>query len=354
MASRNLALFGLVALVLISFNLVSCWDFLKNNVSLLRREIRDRYRLYLAGLLLLLVAGGILYLFLDARKYNNFIKTSLGWGLVSGSEDSVRFFQENKLSGPIFNNYDLGSALIFWLYPQEKVFVDNRPEAYSTEFFQDVYRPMQVDREKWLAYSEKYKFKTVYFSHTDSTPWGRAFLGQTIDSNWALVYFDRYTVIFLNKQEYDSDLIEKLALSNQALRERLRALVTTASLKNKFQLASLATLLKQTDIAEEIYREIIFSNPDNGLALSSLASLYASSSDRNTLLKSLSYFQAGLKAGYRLPGVYNQMGLVNWSLSDYKKAEAAWRSALKLERRNASALYYLEQVRQLKLQGQIN
>jgi len=55
------------------------------------------------------------------------------------------FFKENNLQGPIFNNYDIGGYLIFNLFPQEKVFVDNRPETYSSEFFQEDYIPMQED-----------------------------------------------------------------------------------------------------------------------------------------------------------------------------------------------------------------
>ena len=45
------------------------------------------------------------------------------------------------------------------------------------------------------------------------------------------------------------------------------------------------------------------------------------------------------------------MGLLYWQMKDYKKAETFWRSALKQSRHDGSALYYLEQVRQLKLQG---
>ncbi len=353
LAARNLSLFGLIALILISANLIRPIKFLQDNVFYLRQEIRDRYRPYLAGAIFLLVLFSFGYLLVDAQKTNYFIKNSSGLGLSQGSEDSIKFFKENKLSGPIFNNYDLGSALIFWLYPQEKVFVDNRPEAYSNAFFTNIYRPMQTDKAQWLRESEKYKFKTIYFSHTDFTPWAQTFLSETIDANWVLVYFDRYAVIFLSKKEYDETTIKKLTLDDKTIRARLRELAASSDSKGKFQLASFAVLVKQPDLAEEIYREIIFTNPDNGLALSSLGGVYALSSDRNNLLKAVTYFQAGIKAGYKLPGVYNQMALVNWRLGDYQKAETAWRSALKLERNNTSAVYYLEQIRQLKLQGSL-
>lgn len=352
-AVRNLSLFSLASLILISLNLVYPIEYLKNNIFYFKQKTGDKLRLYLAGVILFLIIFGIFYLIIDARSGNNFMRNSLGWGLSAGSDDSLKFFKDNNLTGPIFNNYDLGSALIFWLYPSESVFVDNRPEAYSNDFFNNIYRPLQLEREKWLEYSEKYQFKTIYFSHTDFTPWGQTFLGQTLDANWGLVYFDRYTVILLNKKKYDAATLDKLILTNQEIRENLRNLAAKSNLKSKLQLASFALLIRQPDLAEEIYREIIFSDPDNGLVLSMLGSVYASSQDRAILLKALDYFQRGLAAGYKLPTIYNQIGLLNWRLGDYKKAEIAWRSALKMERKNTSALYYLEQIRQLKLQGKI-
>jgi len=54
-----------------------------------------------------------------------------GLGLLSGSNRSALFFKQAKLRGPIFNNYDIGSYLIFHLFPNHRVFIDNRPEAYS-------------------------------------------------------------------------------------------------------------------------------------------------------------------------------------------------------------------------------
>ena len=290
---------------------------------------------------------------LDANKGRRFFKNSFGWGLEKGSEDSIKFYRDNNLSGPIFNNYDLGSALIFWLYPQEKVFVDNRPEAYSNSFFNEIYRPMQMQKDKWLEYSTKYQFKTIYFSHTDFTPWAQTFLGQTIDENWALVYFDRYTVILLNKKNNDAETLKKLTLSPQEVRTHLRELAADSSFKNKLNLASFAALIRQPDLAEEIYEELLFTDPENPLVISSLAGIYANSSDRNVLLKAKELFNRGLAGGYKLPGIYNQIGLIDWRLGDYSSAEKDWHDALKLERKNESALYYLKQIDQLRLEGTI-
>ncbi|MFA5023725.1 MAG: hypothetical protein WC523_02085 [Patescibacteria group bacterium] len=351
-ASRNLAIFGLIAWILIAANLVEPWHFLKDNLSFLKPASRAILRLYLAIAIFLIIIIGLVYLIFDARGNNNFIKSSWGWGLYQGNANSAQFFKENKLSGPILNNYDVGSALIFWLDGQEKVFVDNRPEAYSPEFFAATYRPLQTDQLKWQAVNEKYQFKTIYFSHVDSTPWAQQFLSRILkDDNWALVYFDEWAVILLNKQIYSAEEIKKLTIDSWSFRQKFRGLDARTDLRNKFHLAALAEEAGQPDLAEEIYREILIKDPDNSQALAALGYLYANRGDREALLISLKYLAQSLATGYKIPGIYNQMALDNWQLGEYQKAEANWRSALKLERNNNSAVYYLEQIRQLKLQG---
>ncbi|MFA6994913.1 MAG: tetratricopeptide repeat protein [Patescibacteria group bacterium] len=353
-AARNLALFGLISLVLISDNLVSLKDFFLSRPPLIKLVSRRPIRLYLAGILLLLIVSSFFYLIASASYSSSFFKRPLGLDLNDGSADSVKFFKDNHLSGPIFNNYDIGSALIFWLYPQEKVFVDNRPEAYSEKFFKDIYKPLQTDPALWRTVSAKYNFKTIYFSHTDSTPWARQFLSFILtDENWSLVYFDRYAVILVNKKLTDPAIVKKLALDNLAFRDRLRVLAAAADLRGKFNLASLAEENGQTDLAQSIYQDILFVYPGNQQALVALGSLYAGSQSNIDLQIALTYFNRARESGYRLPGIYNQIALVYWRLNNYQKAEDAWRSALDLDKNDSTALYYLQQIKSLRLEGRL-
>ncbi|MEI6835342.1 MAG: tetratricopeptide repeat protein [Candidatus Falkowbacteria bacterium] len=341
-ASRNLALFALAALVLIPANL-SCLKF--------SWKFFNRTKNYFVIAFISLVVGSSVYLIIDSRSYHNFIKNPLGFTLSGGGDASANFFKTNNLSGPIFNNYDIGSALIFWLFPQEKVFVDNRPEAYSNKFFKETYIPMQNETGKWEAVSNDYKFKTIYFSHTDGTPWAQQFLGRILnDDNWSLVYFDQSTVILLNKKLTDKTLLKKLSLTEKDFRDRLRLLSSHSGLKDKMSLASLADRANQPLLAEEIYHGILMDYPDYSPVLVSLGALYSNTD----LIKSLSYFDLALAGGHRLPGVYNQIGLVNWQLGEYQKAETAWNSALKLDHHNTSALYYLNQIKELRKSGKLS
>ena len=123
-------------------------------------------------------------------------KRGFGFGLETGAKNAVDFFIKENLRGPIFNNFDIGSYLDYRLYPKEKVFVDGRPEAYPASFFQKTYIPMQLNENRFDVESQKYNFNTIFFSHTDQTPWAEKFIKQiTNNKKWGIVYIDNYVVI---------------------------------------------------------------------------------------------------------------------------------------------------------------
>lgn len=137
---------------------------------------------------------------------------AFGIGLLPGANDSAEFYNQNKIAAPLFNNYDIGSYLIYHLKDQ-KVFVDNRPEAYKADFLQGVYVKAQEEGEAWRKLDEKHNFNSIFFSHRDFTPWGQAFLiARVQDSAWAPVYVDGYNIIFLKRNVQNNALIKKYEL----------------------------------------------------------------------------------------------------------------------------------------------
>lgn len=132
---------------------------------------------------------------------SKFSSTRSGTGQVKGMRETVNFIEKNRIGGPVFNNFDIGSYLIYRLHPREKVFIDGRPEAYPAAFFQEVYIPMQEKEEIWKKTDDQYKFKTIIFGHTDGTPWGRQFISTIVkNNNWQIVYFDDYGIILVKKE----------------------------------------------------------------------------------------------------------------------------------------------------------
>jgi len=134
-------------------------------------------------------------------------------GLMPNVNVSAEFFKQNGLKGPIFSNYDIGGYLIYHLEGREKVFVDNRQEAFPPDFFRKVYVPMQDDPAVWKSMSAKYKFNIIYFYRHDITPWGQAFLiDRVVDPQWAPVFVDDYVIIFARRGSIDQGVIDRFEL----------------------------------------------------------------------------------------------------------------------------------------------
>ncbi len=136
-----------------------------------------------------------------------------GLGLETGNSRSIEFLFEQKIQGPIFNNYDIGGYLIFYLFPKEKVFVDNRPEAYPVAFFTDLYIPMQEKEEKWREALSRYDFNVIVFAYHDATPWAQQFLTTRIkDAEWAPVFVDGRVLVLLRRTEKNEETIRQFEL----------------------------------------------------------------------------------------------------------------------------------------------
>lgn len=160
---------------------------------------------------LLLTLESFFYLNGDYYKYTS-SQHQVGLEFVQSGRGALDFVLNNNLPGPIYNNFDLGSYIVYRTYPKYQVFVDGRPEAYPKEFFQQIYIPTQADYSKFKELENEGKFKTIIFSHTDQTPWGKAFLQSVVkDAQWRIVYIDDFMIV-LTKQE-DLPQIDLGALS---------------------------------------------------------------------------------------------------------------------------------------------
>ena len=139
-----------------------------------------------------------------------YIKTNTdskpGLSLSAHGQKALDYVLQNNLPQPIFNNFDIGSYIIYRGFPKYKVFVDGRPEAYPASFFQKVYIPMQENQERFAQIDKEINFKTIIFSHTDQTPWGKSFLFDIVKNpDWKIVYLDDFIIVLIKDNE-NSDL----------------------------------------------------------------------------------------------------------------------------------------------------
>jgi hypothetical protein len=200
-AIRNFTIFGYFAFVIISLNLTNLINFNFNKIMV-----------FIIFLLILFWQ----------YKINPYIfpnKDLIKIGLSKNNDAAARFFIENNLKGPIFNNYDIGSYLIYYLYPKEKVFTDNRPETYPQNFFKEVYIPMQENETVWQSMDKKYNFNVIFFYLNDVTPWAQEFLIKRVfDTQWCPVFVDKNAIIIVKKNVQNAEIINRFALPKEMFR----------------------------------------------------------------------------------------------------------------------------------------
>lgn len=197
-ALRNFTLFGLVLIPVGSVIAYRAWHSIQKDIP---EDWEVAVPLGCATLALLVVGsqhvGGVQTAWARAQL-----------GILPGNDDAIAFIKEHAVPQPIFNNYDNGGYLIHGLHPEYKVFVDNRPEAYPTAFFTEVYIPMQEDEVIWHQQLAKHDFQSIIFYYRDLTPWAQTFLKNRIeDAAWSAVYADQQNVILVRNVPEHQELI---------------------------------------------------------------------------------------------------------------------------------------------------
>lgn len=138
-----------------------------------------------------------------------------GIGLLPKTTAAADFYQSLNLPGRVFNNYDIGGYLIYFL-PNNSVFVDNRPAEYPGELF-DQYRSAQTDLSVFNKLTTQYQIDSVFFYRHDLTPWAQEFMHLLVESpDWVPVYVDQYAIIFVSNVESNQTIIEKYQIPNDA------------------------------------------------------------------------------------------------------------------------------------------
>jgi hypothetical protein len=198
MAIRNFPLFGFFALPIMAYNFYLVFP----------KKIILPYKLALVAVGIAIAGFGFFQGYLNFQeKQDNF-----GVGLMPGVSGSADFVKAVNLKGPILNNYDIGGYLIFNLYP-EKVFVDNRPEAYTSDFEQNIYIAALNSPGIFAKLDSQYHFNAIVFSHRDFTPWGQKFLIDKITNpDWAPVFADSFNIVFARRNKQNEDIIKQYAI----------------------------------------------------------------------------------------------------------------------------------------------
>lgn len=264
-AVRNFPLFAFATFLPLARSLSLLLKKFENSLTSSQQTIATAILLGSAVVLLLVQINSI------STRY------PIGPRVPQGASKAVDFFKTQHLSGPIFNNFDIGSYLSYQLYPQERVFIDGRPEAYPADFIQHVYIPMQEDSRLFKDYAITYQFNTIVFSHTDQTPWAKQFIQSIlIDDSWKTVYLDPMMIILVKDIPKNRTVIEKYGMD----KNHLRMQNIGDDLKSLYQAAVFYQAVGLTNQEQELYQKILQKDPQNCPVLYQLA---LSEGQQNTL-----------------------------------------------------------------------
>jgi len=205
-AIRNFAFFAYFALPLAAVNL-------KN---LLGEEDKTSLSPSILKVSVALIGIVFVLIMINPAYFVSSNRGRVGIGLEEANGAAAEFLRKEKIQGPIFNNFDVASYLVYYLFPGLRVFVDNRPEAYPVRFFTDIYFPMQSDEAKWADTSHDYGFNVIVFNYRERSARGEQFIvRRVLDPMWAPVYLDKNIIILAKRDGPNQPVIAKYELPKE-------------------------------------------------------------------------------------------------------------------------------------------
>ncbi|OEU80435.1 MAG: hypothetical protein BA873_07975 [Desulfobulbaceae bacterium C00003063] len=108
----------------------------------------------------------------------------------------VNFIEREKLKGNMYNNVNWGSYLIWRLWPEYKVFADNRLHLVPEEIWKD-YSDVEHGLANWEKILNKYKISYVLLGKSDNK---RMIEFMQYSPRWKKAYEDDVGAVFVRKQ----------------------------------------------------------------------------------------------------------------------------------------------------------
>ena len=340
---RNLPLYALASFPVLAFLLTDIQNFIEDKWSGGKKRLSLAFKTLASAFLIFMIFFVVNNSFYDRLR----LSRVFGFSVPNGLERAVNFVKDNKIKGPMFNNFDIGGYLIWRLYPQEKVFVDNRPEAYSVKFFSETYKPMQEEKEKWVEFSEKYGINFIFFAHTDATPWGQAFLENIIkDPNWQTVYVNENAIILIKNNKANSDIISKFSVTDGNAIDKATDYVKDSNENGvdlNLVLSRFFYTIKWRQAAIHFAEEVIKLDPKNQRAYLYKGLVYAYYTDEQNQQLAAESLEKAINSGLKESQYYTILGIVYMNLSRFSEARDLFTRALELDKNNAQAGKFLDE-----------
>ena len=168
------------------------------------RGLDDRPPLVMLTVLLFLFS----FLLLTDRYYRStrmFKTTGIGWSDLTIPKEIANFVTDQKLNGPIFNTFNVGSSLAWFLYPREQAFINGDTSGYPVGLFASVVRNppgatgIQDTFSRFRKWEQKYQFRLAVVSYR--SPLSRSYMQYLFRSpNWFSVYLEPAAICFAHRK----------------------------------------------------------------------------------------------------------------------------------------------------------
>lgn len=258
LAIRNMPVFIFIAMPLAAINL--------NEARLTNGIIEKRY--YIISMLIILAA---VYFFIS-NKYYIFIR-QFSRKTESKILDTVMpsracdFLEDNHIKGRIFNSINFGHYIAYRFYPEKRIFIDVRTDLYKEDFYQS-YRRAQNYPEEWKRIQKKYNFNIAFLRHLAV---GNERLLEYLYNNkeWATVYYDESSVIFLHNSIDNKEAIKRFRIdfSKKKISKQDEDINTAVFFEK----------IGEVKLAEEVYVKLLEASPKYLEAGNNLAAIYINS-----------------------------------------------------------------------------
>jgi hypothetical protein len=219
-AIRFIIFFAVVSSIIMAINYGAFYSWLREKLPYGSgiRGIRHIVHILAFIIIILLAAETISY---------GKVRTSLGMDkpYKRDYEDVVRFLKEHDVHGNIFNDYNEGGYLIWWLTPEVKVFSDGRALSMSgfklfNDMVTDPFAPLDIN-------PSMYSYEAVLMQHNldmivipgcdkSSGVLLRLNLALLDNPQWHVVYADAFAIVYAKNTFWTQRILDEHKMDNRA------------------------------------------------------------------------------------------------------------------------------------------
>lgn len=273
-------------------------------------------------------------------------KYGWGMGLDRYSNNAGKFFKEHNIKGPIFNDYDIGGYIIYHLFPNEKVFVDNNgADSYPVSFFDDIFVPALSREDRWLKTQEQYGINTIFISIRAAGPAVGGFLWNRFhDPSWALVYADAYAVILVRDIPENQAVIKKFRITAENVKDTIGYLLQSSDVIDRIVGGRILYLIGREDLATSALKKVVADFPKNSWAWLYMGAIKASGNELPDIISAIVFLKNAVDMGEKTSEAYTWLGYAYFKFGQFEKAEDAFQKALWLDPSRPDTTNYLKQL----------